>query len=121
MQPNRKPKPTDSHGSGFPVRAAVVVCLILILGLFALRLGGHVTFKADSVDISGPAPDASSTPRIVQRADASGNDARALNAAGSVNAGSASAPKERANVSQEAYARGNGAQAVNAGGDINLK
>ena len=99
----------------------MLVCLILVLGLFALHLGGRITFKSDSVEINGPARDASGAPDVVQRSDASGNDARAVNAVGSVNAGSASASREPVNISQEAVARGNGAQAINAGGDVNLK
>ena len=97
------------------------LCLILVLGLFALRLGGRITFKSDSVEISGRPHNASSAAGVVQRSDASGADARAVNAVGNVNAESASTSHEPVNISQEAVARGNGAQAINAGGDVNLK
>lgn len=121
MRQNRKSTSTGRPGVKFPVRAVMLFCLILILGLFALRVGGRVTIKRDSVEISGRAHDAFGTAGIVQRSDASGPDARAVNAVGSVNPASASVPREPVNISQEAVARGNGAQAINAGGDVNLK
>ncbi|WP_338762956.1 hypothetical protein [Massilia sp. METH4] len=106
--------------------------VVIVLGIFALSRGGKVSLTPKKVEITTTAPKATATPEpdVAQTARATGDKARAANAAGNINEGQSAArtagdkaDSKPANgkVRQEAVASGTGSEALNAGGNINLE
>ncbi|MDD5297776.1 MAG: hypothetical protein PHU46_12755 [Rhodocyclaceae bacterium] len=108
----------------------IIGFIVLILGAYALQLGGQVTLRPGKVDISAPTgKDATMNApanKVEQQAHSSGEGSRAVNSLGDITQGAAPAKRSTAQtipaeISQEAKSDGKDSKAMNAAGDIIIK